>query len=210
MGLAEGGITFRTYYVDGELPSNLRQEFLERIRARRFQPLTLESEEDVTWGWVPLQNPLSTDFRSPDLFFEPFLVLALRMDRWALPPLLLKASVRAAERAKLDAEDRAHLSRTERGELLERERARLKRQSLPAARVVDFAWNLDTRELRFSSLSRTVNETFAHHFELTFQLRLIADSPYMRAMSCGLEDALVGRLADVEPTNLLGASRGPR
>jgi recombination associated protein RdgC len=210
MGLAEGGITFRTYFVDGELPSNLRQDFLERIRARRFEPLTVEAEEDVTWGWVPVQNPLSTEFRSPDLFYEPYLVLALRMDRWSLPPVLLKANVRQAERAKLETEERAHLTRTERGELLDRERTRLKRQSLPAVRVVDLAWNLDTRELRFSSLSRAVNETFAHHFELTFQMRLHAESPYMRALNCDLDDERVGRLADVEPANFLGGGRGSR
>lgn len=210
MGLAEGGITFRTYFVDGALPSNLRQDFLERIRARRFQPLTVEAEEDVSYGWVPVQNPLSADFRSPDLFWEPYLVLALRMDRWSIPPVLLKANVRETERKKLEAEERAHLSRTERGEILDRERTRLKHLTLPAVRVVDYAWNLDTRELRFSSLSRAVNETFAHHFELTFQMRLVPDSPYMRALNCGLDEGRIGRLADVEPTNLLGGGHGPR
>lgn len=209
MGLAEGGITFRTYYVDGELPANLREDFLERIRARRFRPLTIESEEDLSLGWVPVHNALGTTFQSPDVFFNQYLVLALRVDRWALPPVLLKAAVRQAERAALQDQKKTYLTRTERGELLDRERGRLKRQSLPAARFTDLAWNLDSGVLRFSSLSRSANDLFANHFELTFQMRLVPDGPYMCALNVGLADELVGRLAEVEPADILGAANGP-
>lgn len=209
MGLADGGISFRNYFVDGELPSDIRSDFLERIRARRFVPLTVDAEEDVSFGWVPLGNPLSTEFRTADLFLNEYLVLGLRIDKWSIPPVLLKAAVRQAERAKLETEGRAHLTRTERGEILDRERTRLKRLSLPRVRVIDMAWNLDLGELRVSSLSRNVNEWFVHHFELTFQMRLIGDSPYMRALNCGLDEAHIGGLVDVEPLSLVGDLGGP-
>jgi len=209
VGLAEGGISFRTYFVDGELPGDVRNDFLERLRARRFRPLTLESEEDQTIGWVPIHNILATQFNWPEIYVDGHLVLAMRIDRWALPPLLLKAAVRQAEETVKRDQQRDFLSRTERGEIVDRERARLKRLTLPAARAIDMAWSLDGGTLRLGSLSRNINEMFAHLFELTFGMRLVPDSPYIRALHCRLDDELVGHLADVEPTRLTGGSDGP-
>jgi hypothetical protein len=208
MGLAEGGITFQTYFVDGELPTSFRSYFLERIEHFAFEPLTVESEEDVSYGWVPVGDPLAERFAGPDVYFNEYLVLGLRMDRWAIPAPLVKARVRQAEAQKRAETGRTKLSRLERGEVIDRERTRLKRQSLPAVRLLDFAWNLNSAHLRFSNTSRTTNEIFVDLFERTFGLQLVADSPYMSALHCDLDDERVARLADIEPSGLLGGWDG--
>ncbi|MBN1944066.1 MAG: hypothetical protein JW797_00265 [Bradymonadales bacterium] len=204
MGLSEGGITFRTYFVDGELPSDYRQLFLEKVYLDRFEPLTVESEEDISYGWVPIHDLLVQQFNSADLYEGSYLLLGMRIDRWALPPALLKALFRRAEQARLLEQKRDHLTRLERGELMEQQRRVLKRQTLPSVRLVDLCWNLERAELRFSSLSRTVNELFTELFEQTFGLRLLPDSPYISALHCRMNDELLGGLVDLKPARFVG------
>lgn len=199
MGFAQGGISYKTYFVNGELPSDFRSLFLDRVRMHRFEPLQVDAEEDVSYGWVPIDDPLSDEFQTTTLFLNQYVVLALRMDRWAVPPALLKAVVKNAEREKRIETKRDHLSRTERGEILDRERVKLKKESLPAVRLIDFYWNVDTGQLRFGTHARAVNEVFCDLFERTFSLELVPDGPYISALHCGLEGELIGQLADVEP-----------
>ncbi|MCA9561888.1 MAG: hypothetical protein KC561_00295 [Myxococcales bacterium] len=203
MGLADGGISFRSYFVDGEIPDDFRPLFLERIKMYQFEPLEVEAEEDISYGWVHVDNLLETRFERPDVYFQDYLVLALRIDKWSIPPALLKAAVKRSTAEKLAEADRAHLSKMERGELADRERTRLKRMSLPSARSIDFCWNLTDMTLRFSSSSRSVNEMFCELFERTFNLNLVPQSPYMACMHCGISDDLIGALADIEPAQLL-------
>jgi hypothetical protein len=199
MGLAEGGITFKSYYVDGDPPEGFRPDYLERITLHRFRPLTVENEEDLVYGWVQQRNLLDTSFQFNDVFAEDYLVLALRIDRWAVPPALLKAQVRKAESDRKREQGREHLGRLERGEILDRERLALKKQSLPAVRAIDWCWHLTGGMVRFSSLSRSANELFSDLFERTFGLHLIPDNPYLSALHVGLPDDLISALADAEP-----------
>ncbi len=205
MGFAQGGISYKTYFVKGDLPSDFRQLFLERIKLYKFEPLTTDSEEDISYGWTPIDDLLETNFLLPTVFFQQYVALSLRIDRWAIPPALLKAAVRHAERAFREESKRDYLSRTERGELLERERLKLKKQTLPAVRSIDLYWNVDSAQLRFGSASRSVNEQFLDLFERTFSLELVPDSPYISAIQCGLDGALIGNLADLTPANFIGA-----
>lgn len=209
MGLAEGGISYRTYYVDGDLPDDYRELFLARVNLNKFEPLVPEAEEDMRYGWVPIDDILGDSFQSTTLFLNQYVALALRIDKWAIPPLLLKAAVRKGEEGMKQETKREHISRSERGELVDRERGRLKRNSLPAVRAIDVCWNVDTGVLRISSTSRNVNEIFTDLFERTFTMRLVPDSPYISALHCGLDDELIGQLADVEPARLLGGNDGP-
>ena len=204
MGFAQGGISYKTYYVKGDLPADYRQLFLDRIRLHAFTPLTVDSEEDITYGWTPIEDLLETNFQTPAVFLNQYIVLSLRLDRWAIPPALLKAAVRRAEQEFREETKRDYLSRTERGEILERERNELKKQALPAVRAIDMYWNIDTGQLRFGSASRSVNEQFIDMFERTFSLELIPDSPYISAVQCGLDGELIGQLADLTPANLVG------
>lgn len=204
MGLVEGGISYRTYYVDGELPTDHRQLFVQRISMRRFEPLVPESETDTSFGWVPIDDIVGRTFQTADVFLNQYLVLALRIDKWAIPPLLIKAAVKNAVRAAKQAQGRDTLYRSELSELADRERARLKRRTLPAVRVIDLCWNFDTNQLRFGSVSRPVNVQFADLFADTFGLRLLPDNPYVAATQCGLDDDLLERLDFVEPARLLG------
>ena len=204
MGLAEGGISYRTYYVDGELPTDYRQLFVQRISMHQFEPLVPESEVDSSSGWVPIDDIVGRTFQTADVFLNQFLVLALRIDKWALPPLLIKAAVKNAVRAAKQAQGRDRLYRNELSELADQERARLKRRTLPAVKVIDLCWNLDTNQLRFGSVSRAVNTRFSDLFQDTFGLRLLPDNPYISATQCGLDDDLLERLDFVEPAHLLG------
>lgn len=208
MGLAEGGITYKTFYVEGDVPADFRQRYLERLVLFRFRPLTVEDEEDLAFGWVPINDLLSSDFRTIDVYYNEYLAAAVRIDRWAIPPALLKANVRHAEKALKEELQRTRLNRMQKGELVDRERKVLMRKTIPAVRAVDFCWNLNKGLVRFSNLGGTVSELFADLFERTFELRLVPDNPYIRATTCGLAPEQIGRLADVAPADLVGGTDG--
>ena len=204
MGLAEGGISYRTYYVDGEHPTDFRELWVQRISMRRFEPLVPESELEMSCGWVPIDNIVGRTFQTTDVFMNQYLVLALRIDKWSIPPLLIKAAVKNAVREAKQTQGRDLLFRGELSEIADAERARLKRRTLPSVRAIDLFWNLDTNQIRFGSVSRPVNVLFSDLFEDTFGLRLLPDNPYISATQCGLDDVLLERLDYVEPAHLLG------
>lgn len=199
MGARKGTITTSLFHVDGDVPRDYRDGYLEQIEEFRFQPLTPEAEEDLRHGWTTFDDMLSTDFTRENVFFEDYICLGMRTDRWAIPGALLKAHIARRTSEVLVEQGKARLFKSEKMAIREDITRQLKQRTLPAAGVVDVVWNVERKELRFWSQSSRAIENFESLFESTFGLRLIPDNPYVAALNCGLADALVGRLADVEP-----------
>lgn len=198
MGAVAGTVSYMLYRVEGERPESWKQAWMERIEEFAFRPLTPESEEDTSLGWCVLGELLNTSFTLENVLRGEYLCLSQRVDRWALPPALLKA--RIAERAdQVQQEHQLHrLSRLQKDQVREVVMREMKAQSLPVASSVDMVWNLDTNTLRFWSQSGTAIERFLDLFESTFGLRLVPCSAYVAAVNVGLSDALIGELATVE------------
>lgn len=198
MGARKGTISYSLFHIDGDLPDGYREHYLERIEEFRFTELTPESEEDIIHGWTVLDDLLSTAFTTDNVFLGEYLVLSMRTDRWSLPSALLKAHVERRTREIMQEQNKAKLFRSEKMAIREDVTRQLKQQTLPSAGVVDMVWNLERKEVRFWSQSGRSVEFFEALFESTFDLRLVADNPYVAALNCGLSTSLVGRLADVE------------
>ena len=201
MGLFEGGISYTTYFVEGQVDAEFRSQLIERLNRFRFVDLTADAEEDVSFGWVPAEDMLKARFDGPSVFLNQYAVFSLRVDRWSIPALLLKAALKQVEREAQGTSSAGYLSRTDREQLLQRERAILKEKTLPSVRSVDVGWNVNSGELRFSSQSRPMNELFIDLFERTTQFRLVPDNPYSRALNCNLGVGEIGKLAEVEPSS---------
>lgn len=200
MGALKGTITYTKLYVRGELPDGFRDSFVERIRLRAFQPLTVEDDAEQRAGWCSIEDPLDTELDHNKLYFNSYLNLGLRTDRWVIPGPLLKAHLAEAEREHLAKRGRDRLSKREKEEIRVTVSRRLRRQVLPVMGVVDLSWNLITGVVRFWSQSPKALESMMELFEDTFGLALLPESPAASAISLGLSAAQQQALEALTPT----------
>lgn len=200
MGALKGTITYTKLYVRGELPDGFRDSFVERIRLRAFQPLTVEDDVEQRAGWCSIEDPLDTELDHNKIYFNSYLNLGLRTDRWVIPGPLLKAHLAEAEREHLQKRGRERLSKREKEEIRVTVSRRLRRQVLPVMGVVDLSWNLTTGVVRFWSQSPKALESMMELFEDTFQLPLLPESPAASAISLGLSAAQQQALEALTPT----------
>ena len=205
MGVLKGSITFTRFYVESELLTDDRQKIMARIRTRAFRMLTAEDEDELSVGWVSVEEPFSDEpsFSTSDVFLGgDYLVLAMRIDRWKFPASLIKSKLKVAEREYLEKQGRERISRAERAELRDMVDRRLRREGVPVSKVIDFVWNMATGEVRVFTRTNSYLEQFAELFEKTMgKVTLAIDSPYMTAIEkyVGLDTIQKKALAHLEP-----------
>ena len=200
MPLFSGNLSYRRYFVEGELPPNLRQTFLERVQMYQIPKLDIEGEDEQAHGWTTLQSILDTEFTTEKLFFNEYMVFALRIDAWKIPTALVKAYATEEERQKCEEEGREQLSRKERSDLREAVRLNLKRQILPTLAAYDVCWHIDQGVLRFWNHANRANEIFVELFEKTFGLQLVLQSPFTLAQRAQLDEKQLEAMAALEPS----------
>ena len=208
MGALQGTLTYKLFYVEGELPSDLKGTFLAGIKHRAFFPLTPEDEDEERIGWVPIDRPLETEFTADKVFFNDFVNLSLRHDKYVVPSQLLKAHAGEAERAYKAQNEKKKLSKFERDDIKDMVRRQLKEQSLPRMKTIDMSWELSEMRVRFWNQSTKMCEIFQGYFEDTFGLRIVPANPYTHAMNLGLDNVQVERLAAVEPSQFVEGTVG--
>ena len=202
MGALQGTLSYKLYYVDGDVPRGFTLELVERITPRAFEPLTPDCEEDERVGWVVLDRPLQTDRDSFDVHsvvYGQFVNLGLRVDTYSIPSALMKAHLQQAERSYQEENGKARISKFEKDDLKSMVRRSLKERIVPRMKVYDLSWDTHAGRVRFWSQSNRIGELFQGLFEDTFGLRLLPASPYITATRLSLGQEQVARLAEVEP-----------
>jgi recombination associated protein RdgC len=201
MGLRRGALTFTRLLVTGEPPRDLRKKYFDAVRLRAFQPLTPDDEASEAVGWCVMERPFDLDFEPDKIFYDRFVLLGFRVDKWRIPSALLRAQVHDEEQRLLSRAGREKLTRGEREEIKLRVLGRLRRKIPPVSRAFDVFWDLDSGlVLLFTHSKRTVSE-FTAHFEKTFGFEPVVDSPYGAAKRSDLPKALLARLQTIEPTS---------
>jgi recombination associated protein RdgC len=199
VGVFQGSISYSKFYVQGELPDNYVSGFVRRVRNRVFEPLTPEDENDRRWGWCSALDPFDLEPDHESIFFNSYLNLGLRLDRWAVPKPLIKANFAQAERDLLEKRGRERLGRKEKEELRTMVIRKLRRQLLPTMKVMDLSWNLETGVARFWSRSPKMIDVMQDLFEKTFALKLMAHGAYTVALHVGLSDREMKAFEALEP-----------
>lgn len=207
VGAIAGPLTVSKLAVRGELPDDFREVYLKHIRQRVFVPLSPEEEADERMGWCVVGSPLELELTHENVFYNSYLNLGLRIDRWRLPPTLLKAQVVEAMQERLEKTGKERLSKTEKEELQARVAVRLKKKLIPTLRHFDLSWNLDTGVAYFWSQSPKVVDQLLVLFEQTFGLDFALYSPYVAATELDLNEAEATALATVEQTPFHGTRR---
>jgi recombination associated protein RdgC len=210
MGALSGSMNASKFYVEGDLPKDLRRTYLERIQLRLFRPLRPEEEAEERLGWCAVGHPFDLELTPDKLFNGPYLSLGLRMDRYRFPPAVVHAELEREASALRQKRGQEQLSRSQKAELEQRVRQGLRRRYLPRTVGVDVVWNLERRELYFWSRSAGLREQLSALFELSFALTLVLDSPYVAAARTLDSKPLVTALAQVTLSAFHEAAHGSR
>lgn len=179
-------MSYARFYVQGALPENFRERFLEALALRAMRPLDADEDAEERSGWCVLGDPYALELAHDRVFFNNYLNLGFRTDRWAIPAPVLRSKLAEAESAYLASKGRERLSKREREELKQLVVRKLRKQLVPSVRVVDLSWSLEEGLVRFFSHSPRATGAMADLFALTFGLELIAESPYTLAARLGL------------------------
>jgi recombination associated protein RdgC len=197
----KGSLTYSRLFVDGELPDDFRERFVKAIRLRAMKPLDPDEEAPERAGWCAVGDPFELDLRYENTFYNEYLNLGFRCDRWAIPGPLLRAKVREAEATYLVKKGRERLSRKEKTELKELTARKLRRQLSPTMRVIDVSWSLDEGIVRFFSQAAKPIGQMCELFQRTFGLSLVPDAPYTLAARLGLSAAQETAWQELEITS---------
>lgn len=202
MSALRGSLTFSRFFVIGDVPDDVAGTNLKRIRAQAFQPLDPDEDLLQRHGWAASDDPFDTDLGHEKIFFNEYVTLALRLDRWAIPGPLLKAHLREAEQKVLEKKGIEKLGRKAKLDLKDMVTKKLRRQLVPVTKSVDLVWNLNTNVALFFSHAQKMHELVQELFEKTFRLQLLVESPGTLADRQGLTASESHRFAELEATTL--------
>src|SRR4051794_27356886 len=85
MPALKGSLTYARFFVDGELPADFRDKFVKAIRLRAMKPLEPDEDALERSGWCRVGEPFEIDLGYEDVFYNEFVNLAFRTDRWVVP-----------------------------------------------------------------------------------------------------------------------------
>lgn len=202
MPALSGSLTYARLFVEGELPENHRERFLETLRLRAMKPLEADDDMPERSGWCALNDPYELKLEYDQVFYNNYLNLGFRTDRWNIPAALLRANVREAEQVHLERKGRERLSKREREEIKTFVLRQMRKQTTPVVRVIDLSWSLEERVVRFFSHSQRPTLAMMELFTKTFGLKLVPEAPYTLAARLGLDDEAQRAWDTLEPTFL--------
>ena len=205
MPALKGSLTYSRHYVDGQVPDDFRDKFVKAVRLRAMKPLEPDEEAAERSGWCRLGEPFEVDLGYEDVFYNEYLNLGFRTDKWVIPGPMLRAKMRDAEAAYLQKKGRERISRSERNELKQLVSKKLRKQLVPVMRVVDVSWSIDEGIVRFFSASPKQGALLAELFTKTFALKLVPETPYTLASRLGLTKAEDKAWEEIEPTSFVEA-----
>jgi len=184
-----GSLTYARFFVAGDVPEDFREKYMRAIRLRAMKPIEPDDEELERSGWCKVGEPFEIELRYEDVFYNEYVNLGLRTDKWRLPASILKQRLRGAEAAYLEKKGRERLGRAEKTELKEMVSRKLRKQTSPATRMIDLSWSMNEGVVRFFSHAEKAGAQMMEIFTKTFGLRLVPEAPYTLAARLGLSKA---------------------
>ncbi len=203
MGILSNTVSICQYDVLGELPREAPYEWVSDRLAQNGFSVTDNSTEELSFGWVHLDDPTDASFATPTAFWrDHYVAFTLRRDQRRVPPVLLKANQEKAEKDYLASNPQLKwIPKEKRNDMRDAVRSALVAKALPLPATYDAVWDTNTGRVTFASLSPNIQELFEHLFEKTFKMRLVLVHPFARAekvLNQTLRQAL--RAANCAPT----------
>lgn len=203
MGALTGTLTYKQYYVEGDLPDKFRDQFLEALQANAFRDIGVDAGDDRSHGWVNVRDILDADFYLDKFLFNQYICLALRQDVIKIPSTTLKVYVQKEEALTRERTKRDKLTKFERDEIKEMLTIQLRKKMLPTIRSYDMVWNLDAHTLWFWTHNKATCELFEELFERTFGLKLVPHNTFTALSFGGVSERDLERTVALEPVDFV-------
>jgi len=207
LGALSGTLTTTAYYIEGELPEDFRERYLEALSKQRFKDIDLALDQDESMGWVTINDPFDTDFELNKVLWGSYLMVAIRHDVIRLPSNAFKLHLAKAVQEYLQSHGKERISKPEQEEIKDQLQKQLKKRVLPAIKTFDLVWNVDRHQAWLFTQNKKLNELFVDMFEETFGLRAHERNPYSLVEHMPLEDQVFERMLSVEPAALAAPPR---
>lgn len=164
-----GSATYRRFFVGGEPDNGFLAKAARSVNARRFEPTT--EAQSLTFGWVPMTDPLADKLLQEDLFMGDLVCLGFRQDERVVRGADVRDEMKMRTR-ELEFERGRRLSRPERGALKEAIVAELRAKAPVRRRVAELVWNPARMEVRLFGASKQMAQVCGELFEKTFNLSM--------------------------------------
>jgi hypothetical protein len=184
MGILFNTVSICQFKVVGDQPSKDLYEWVSDCLARNGFRSIDNTIDQVSSGWVHLDDSSGNSFNSPRAFWrDHYLAFTLRRDQRRVPSALFRTHLKNAESEFLtDHPGMRGVPKQKREELSQAVLAALYEKTLPVPSTYDAVWDTRSGLVTFTSLSPKAIELFENHFKNTFGgLRLIMLHPFSRA-----------------------------
>ena len=91
MGFASGRVSFRRYRVCGPHPGTLDEQLVNALRRHAFTEGSAPAADGIETGWIAPTHVMDTQLTVSKMSVGRFLHLAMRLDRTAAPPAVLRS-----------------------------------------------------------------------------------------------------------------------
>lgn len=205
MSALTGSLTYARLFVEGDVPDDFRERFVNSLRLRAMKPLEADDDMPERSGFCAFGDAYQLELSHELVFYNEFLNLGFRTDRWSIPSALFRANVREAEAAYLEKKGRERVTKREREDIKELVLRQMRKQTTPLVRAVDLSWSLDERVVRFFTHSQRTTLAMSDLFTKTFGLKLVPEAPFTLAERLGLSDDEQAAWDALEPVDLRSA-----
>lgn len=183
MSLVKGALTLRRYVCDGAPIPDSAAELVEILHKDAFRGRLDSPRKTESSGWVTLDNLLDTDFSVEGAYRAPYLVFALRTDRKAIPPALMRALVDKRAREMMAEAGLERLTPGSKDEIREEIEETYLPRILPTVSVVEVCWNLPGNVVWVLSGAQKGADRVRKQFSASFSRALVPADPIRRALA---------------------------
>lgn len=184
MGLLSNTVSLTVFDVVGEMPQQELIPWIEtQLKQHAFSSIENSSEE-LSLGWVELDDFQARDFTAPGAWWrENYVTFSLRRDQRRLPAALVKGELKREQEKFLQQNPTfQRVPKDKNDEFKELVRTRLLIKVLPVPTVMDMLWDTHKDQVLFASTSKRAIDDVVDLFSKSFPgLRLVVRHPAARA-----------------------------
>ncbi len=213
MTLGTGAVSIKRIQV---LENPTRTDFgwiQERLSKKLITPIGIDEVREESIGWC---HPFSGDpnlLDARDLCFDNAFVFGLRTDSKKVPGTLfrlqMKAALEALSRGTLNNDEgkAKRIPKKMKDAARDRIRQELLKHTLPAIRLFEIVWHLESNEIWIATTSKSGFDVFEKLFQETFALPTAILNPGTMCVEFGRamhdSDYSLEKLCDLMPVDIL-------
>jgi recombination associated protein RdgC len=202
MPVLRGAVTFSRFRAESaqDAPAETKREpkrwLTEGLKARAFEPIDRDTEEERAQGFVELEDNEATGFGPGALFHGEYALWGYRIDQLKVPGSALRAELTKWASA-FEKEKGRPPARGEKAESRSSIRHLLRTRAAPNSQVHDVSWNLKTNQVQIWAASRKAVEEVQQALEAALQVKLVPQVPVAMASRAGISEEALAPTAEL-------------